>query len=127
MATEPEADGDPKATDPGAFLHGLVNALSDYATAEKERLTLSAAIRVGDGLARLLLVVVVLLAVSGAVLMLSVAWALLLARWLDDPVLGFAFSAATDVALGLAFYLLWRTVLRDRIILSIVNSAHDRS
>lgn len=127
MATEPGADGAPKETDPAAFLHGLLNALSDYATAEKERLTLSAAIRVGDGLARLVLVVVVLLAVSGVVLMLSVAWALLLARWLDDPVLGFAFSAVTYVVLGLAFYLLWRTVLRDRIILSIVNSAHDRS
>ncbi|MBK9273354.1 MAG: hypothetical protein IPM49_02285 [Flavobacteriales bacterium] len=127
MATESEADGAPKETDPAAFLHGLVNALSDYATAEKKRLTLNAAMRAGDGLARVLLIVVVLLAVSGVVLMLSVAWALLLARWLDDPVLGFAFSAVTYVVLGLAFYLLWRTVLRDRIILSIVNSAHDRS
>lgn len=126
MATEPDTDGAPEAQDPAAFVHGLVNALSDYATAEKDRLTLRAAMSAGDALARLLLVVVLLLALSGVVLMSSVAWALLLAQWLNDPVLGFALSAATYVVLGLAFYLLWRTVLRDRIILSVVNAAHDR-
>ena len=126
MATEPDADGAAKTPDPAAFVHGLVNAVSDYATAEKERLTLSPAVRAADALARLLLVVVVLLAVSGLVLMLSVAWALLLAGWLNDPALGFALSAATYVVLGLVFYLLWRTVLRDRIILSVVNATHDR-
>lgn len=126
MATEREPGAADGPTDPAAFIHGLVNALSDYATAEKERLTLNAAMRAGDALARVLLIVVVLLAVSGVVLMLSVAWALLLARWLNDPALGFALSAATYVVLGLVFYLLWRTVLRDRIILSVVNAAHDR-
>lgn len=127
MATEPDAQDPAKAPDPAAFVHGLVNALSDYASAERERLTLSASVRAGDGLARLLLAVVMLLAVSGVVLMLSVAWALLLARWLNDPVLGFALSAATYLVLGLLFYLLWRTVLRDRIILSVVNATHDRT
>ncbi|MBK6628866.1 MAG: hypothetical protein IPG35_14955 [Flavobacteriales bacterium] len=42
MATEPDAQDAAKAPDPAAFVHGLVNALSDYATAERERLTLSA-------------------------------------------------------------------------------------
>jgi hypothetical protein len=45
---------------------------------------------------------------------------------LHDNVLGFLAAGGVLFAATGLFYLLWRWVLRDRIILAVINAAHAR-
>ncbi|HRP00312.1 MAG TPA: hypothetical protein PLN54_12820 [Flavobacteriales bacterium] len=58
--------------------------------------------------------------------LLAVALGLYLGRVLNDVVLGFLAAGSVLFAVTALFYLLWRWVLRDRIILAVINAAHAK-
>jgi hypothetical protein len=64
--------------------------------------------------------------VSLGIGLLSVALGLYLSRVLHDNVLGFLAAGGVLFAATGLFYLIWRWVLRDRIILAVINAAHAR-
>ncbi|MEO8590742.1 MAG: hypothetical protein ABI432_15310 [Flavobacteriales bacterium] len=115
-------DGTP--TDPVDFVREMAESAADYARAERDHFKLVASQRVGEFSGRIVLFLVMILMVSGTLLMLSVAWGIWLGQCLGDPALGFVLAGATYLVLMLLFYLLWRTILRDRITLAIINTTH---
>ncbi|MBK9176901.1 MAG: phage holin family protein [Flavobacteriales bacterium] len=122
----PAGKGEAAAPDPADFVREMVESVTDYARAERDHFKLEASERIGAVSGRIVLAVVLLLLLNGVVLMLSVAWGLWLGQCFDDPVTGFLLAGATYLALMLLFYLLWRTVLRDRITLAVVNATHGK-
>lgn len=110
--------------DPVGFVREMAQSVADYARAEGDHIKLAAAERVGEISGRIILLLVMILFFSGMVLMFNVACGLWLGQRLGDPVLGFLLAGAAYMVLMLLFYLLWRTVLRDRITLAIINATH---
>ena len=37
----------------------------------------------------------------------------------------FLFASAAFLVLGIAFFLIWRSVLRDKVTLAVINAMHD--
>jgi hypothetical protein len=56
--------------------------------------------------------------------MLSIAMALWLSEIIGSLPLGFLAMGGVHLVLAGIFYLLWRSVLRERIILAIINAVH---
>lgn len=117
-------NSDEDQPDPVDFVREMAESAADYARAERDHFKLIASKRVGEFSGRVVLIIVMILMVSGTVLMLSVAWGLWLGQRIGDPALGFVLAGVTYLVLMLLFYLLWRTVLRDKITLAMINATH---
>lgn len=120
---EPAGEGG-MPPDPAEFLRDMADAGLGYARAERDRVKILVGERGGRIAGGAVLVLVVILLLAGLVLMVSVAWGLWLGQRLQDPVVGFLLAGATYLALVGFFYLFWRTVLRDRITLFLLNAIH---
>lgn len=121
----PEPAGEDNAPpDPAEFLRDMADAGLGYVRAEREHVKILVGERGGRIAGGAVLLLVVILLLAGLVLMVSVAWGLWLGQRLQDPVVGFLLAGATYLALVGLFYLVWRTVLRDRITLFLLNTIH---
>jgi hypothetical protein len=119
------SDPDTGKPELGRLVEAVAADAKAYFEAQKALTTLEVSEKVGRGAAVSLLAVVLILIVSAAFLMGSVALSLWLAHLLHSTMLGFLAVAGLYLLLGVVFYLLWRTVLRDKVILTVIRSMHE--
>lgn len=110
----------------GLLIEGLVDDARGYFETQRELMTLSASEKGGRLVAYLMLVIVAVVLLAGVLVMLSLSMGLWLGDILGSLPLGFLAMAGVHAVLVALFYLLWRTVLRDKIILTIINAAHGK-
>lgn len=118
--TRPGGDG----PELGLLVEALVEDAKGYFEAQRDLATLNASEKGGKLVAMMLLVLVVAVLLGGVLVMLSVALALWLATQLDSIALGFLAVGGIHLVLAGLFYLLWKGVLREKIIVSVINAAH---
>lgn len=118
--TRPDGDG----PELGLLIEALVEDAKGYFEAQRDLAGFNASEKGGRVVAILLLVLVVAVLLGGVLVMLSVAMALWLSEVIGSLPLGFLAMGGVHLALAGLFYLLWRAVLRDRIILAIINAVH---
>ena len=129
----PEQHSDTRSTRPdedGPDIRGYVKAVGDDAKAWFEAQRTLTKLEVGEYLgvlsAKALLVVVVMLVVATALVLWFVALAIWLGELLASAPLGFLLAGAIFLLMGVVFYLLWRTVLRDKVTLAVINAIHAK-
>lgn len=118
--TRPGGDG----PELGLLVEALVEDAKGYFEAQRDLATLNASEKGGRLVALMLLVLVVALLLSGVLVMLSVALALWLGTYLGSITLGFLAVGGVHLVLAGLFFLLWKGVLREKIIVSIINATH---
>jgi hypothetical protein len=118
--TRPGGDG----PELGLLVEALVEDAKGYFEAQRDLATLNASEKGGKLVAIMLLVLVVSVLLGGVLVMLSVALALWLATQLGSIALGFLAVGGIHLVLAALFYLLWKGVLREKIIVSVINAAH---
>ncbi|HMC96942.1 MAG TPA: hypothetical protein VKG92_04780 [Flavobacteriales bacterium] len=110
--------------DVGLYLQAVTEEAKAWFEAQKNVSRLEVSERVGR-LSGMLLASVVLGLIMTTVLML---WFIALALWfghlLGNNALGFLAAGGLFLALGGIFYLVWRTVLRDKVTLAVINAMH---
>jgi hypothetical protein len=111
----------------GSLLSAVMADAKAYFEAQKELTTLEVSEKIGRAAAYAFLVLVLVLVISAAFLMGSVALSLWLGTALGSTTLGFLAVAGIYLVLGLLFYWLWNRVLKERIILAIIRSMHDQA
>lgn len=120
--TRPGADG----PDIGSYVKAVTDDARAWFEAQQELTRLEVAEKLGR-LAAVAVLVVVIAAITMIVLMfLCVALALWLGGLLGSTILGFLLGGATFAVFGGIFHLLWRSVLRDRVTLAVINAIHAR-
>ncbi|MBL7980810.1 MAG: hypothetical protein JNL52_03275 [Flavobacteriales bacterium] len=115
-----------EAPDLGEFLGSVAADAQGYFEARKALITLDLSERGGRIAARAVWIIVALLLVALGIGLLAAALGLYLGRVLHDNVLGFLAAGGVLFATTGLFYLLWRWVLRERIILAVINAAHAK-
>jgi hypothetical protein len=118
--TRPDGDG----PELGLLLEALVEDAKGYFEAQRDLIGFNSAEKGGRIVAILLLVLVVAVLLGGVLVMLSIAMALWLSEVIGSLPLGFLATGGVHLLLAGLFYLLWRAVLRERIILAIINAVH---
>lgn len=108
----------------GLLVEALVEDAKGYFEAQRDLIGFNSAEKGGRIAAILLLVLVVAVLLGGVLVMLSIAIALWLAEIIGSLPLGFLAMGGVHLLLAGIFYVLWRSVLRERIILSIINAVH---
>ena len=108
----------------GLVLEALLEDAKGYLEAQRDLAGLRASEHGGRAVAMLVLGLVVCTLVGGVLVMLSVALAMWLGELLDDLKLGFLAMGGIHLVLMGLFYLLWKSVLREKIIVAIINAAH---
>ena len=118
--TRPDGDG----PELGLLIEALVEDAKGYFEAQRDLIGFNSAEKGGRIVAILLMVLVVAVLLGGVLVMLSIAMALWLSEVIGSLPLGFLAMGGVHLLLAGLFYLLWRTVLRERIILAIINAVH---
>lgn len=118
--TRPDGDG----PELGMLIEALVEDAKGYFEAQRDLIGFNSAEKGGRIVAILLMVLVVAVLLGGVLVMLSIAMALWLSEVIGSLPLGFLAMGGVHLLLAGLFYLLWRTVLRERIILAIINAVH---
>ncbi len=95
-----------------------------YLSTQQALIKLDLSERGGRFAAKIVWYIAAMLLVGLAIGLLAVALGLHLGRLFQDSVLGFLAAGGAFLLFAVLFYLLWRWVLRDRIILAIINAAH---
>lgn len=115
-------------TEPGLgdVFEAVAGDAKAYMAAQKALITLDLSERGGRIAAKAVWLVVAVLLVGLGIGLLAVALGLYLGRVLNDVALGFLAAGGVLFAVTALFYLLWRWVLRDRIILAVINAAHAK-
>jgi hypothetical protein len=112
--------------DLGLFMDAVVDDGKGWLEAQKSYGILVGSEKLGRLSGTLLVAVVSSLFIGAVLVMSSIALAIWLGRLLGDMALGFLSVAGIFLLLTVAFYLIWRNVLRDRITLSIINAAYEK-
>ena len=117
----PDEDG----PDVGLYMQAVTDDAKAWFEAQKAVTVLEVSEKVGK-LSSMFLLVVVLGLVTTTALDL---WVTALAIWLGDLLgnmaLGFLAAGGLFLLLGALFYLVWRSVLRDKVTLVVINAMHD--
>ena len=121
--TRPGGDG----PEMGLLIEGLVDDAKNYFDTQRDLVTLNASEKGGRFVAVMVLVLVVAVLLGGVLVMASVALALWSGGLLGNMALGFLVMGGVHLLLAGVFYLLWRSVLRERIILAIINAVHGKA
>jgi hypothetical protein len=108
----------------GLLVESLIEDAKGYFEAQRDLAGLQASEKAGRAVAVLVLALVVAVLLGGVLVMLSVALALWLGALLGDLALGFVATGGIHLLLTGLFWLLWRTALREKITLAIINAAH---
>jgi hypothetical protein len=110
----------------GLLVEALVEDAKAWFEAQRDLTTLSASEKGGRVVSILLMVLVVAVLLGGVLVLLSVAMAIWLGGLLGGLALGFLVTGGIHLLLAGLFYLVWKAVLRDRIVLAIINAAHGK-
>lgn len=110
----------------GLLVEAMVEDAKGYFDTQRDLATLSASEKGGRLVAIMLLVLVVSVLLGGVLVMTSVALALWLGSVFDSIILGFLAMGGIHLLLAGIFVLLWKSVLREKIIVSIINSVHGK-
>lgn len=116
----PDEDG----PDIGLYMQAVSDDAKNWFEAQKALTRLEVSEQLGKLSSKAMLVGVVGL-IAGTVLML---WFVALALWfgqlLANNALGFLLAGALFLVLGGIFFLVWRSVLRDKVTLAVINAMH---
>lgn len=112
--------------DLGLFMDAVVEDGKGWLEAQKAYGILLGSEKLGKLSGTLLVAVVSSLFIAAVLVMSSVALAIWLGRMMGDMALGFLSVAGIFLLLTVAFYLIWRHMLRDRITLAIINAAYEK-
>jgi hypothetical protein len=110
----------------GLLIEALVDDAKSYFETQRDLAALNASEKGGRFVAVMLLMLVVAVLFGGVLVMASVALALWLGGLFGDLAFGFLAVGGVHLLFAGLFYLLWRSVLRERIILAIINAAHGK-
>lgn len=97
-----------------------------YLSAQQALIKLDLSERGGRLAAKAVWYIAAMLLVSIGIGLLAVALGLYLGRVFQDTVLGFLAAGGAFFLSTALFYLLWRWILRDRIVLAVINAAHAK-
>jgi hypothetical protein len=120
--TRPDEDG----PDIGRYVKAVGDDAKAWFEAQTTVTKLEVSERLGVLSAKALLVVVVMLVVATALVLWFVALAIWLGELLASAPLGFLVAGAIFLLVGVVFYVLWRTVLRDKVTLAVINAIHAK-
>jgi len=120
--TRPDEDG----PDIGLYAKAVGDDAKAWLEAQTTVTKLEVSERLGVLSAKALLVVVVMLVVATALVLWFVALAIWLGELLASAPLGFLVAGAIFLLVGVVFYVLWRTVLRDKVTLAVINAIHAK-
>lgn len=112
------------APDLGSYVQAVGEDAKAWFEAQKALTKLEAGEQLGRLAAMVMMVVVVGLVVITTLMFWCVALALWLGQLLENNILGFLLGGGIFLLLGVLFYLLWRTVLRDKVTLAVINAIH---
>lgn len=118
------ADPETGKPDLGTLVNAVMADAKSYFEAQKELTTLEVSEKVGRAAAVMMLAIVLILIISAAFLMGSVALSLWLGSVWGSVTKGFLTVAGIYILLGLLFYWLWRGSLKDRITLAVIRGMH---
>jgi hypothetical protein len=118
--TKPDKDG----PDMGLYLQAVSDDAKAWFEAQKAVTKLEASEQLARLSAKLMFVAVVGLIVVAALMLWFVALALWLGQLLHSNTLGFLVAGGIFLVLGGLFFLLWRSVLRDKVTLAVINALH---
>jgi len=120
--TRPDGNG----PELGLLIDALLEDAKGYFEAQRDLVGLQASEKAGRAVAMLVLALVVAVLLGGVLVMFSVALALWLGQLLGGIALGFLVTGGVHLLLTGLFYLLWRTALRERVILAIIHAAYGK-
>lgn len=120
--TQPEEHG----PDIGLYLQSVTADAKAWLEAQKAVTKLEASEQLGKLSAMLTLVAVIGLIVTAALMLWFVALALWFGQLLANNALGFLAAGALFLFLGGIFILVWRSVLRVRVTLAVINAIHAK-
>lgn len=116
------ADGE--GPDLGRYIEVVSEDAKAWFEAQKELMMLETSLRIGQASSKALLYVVMGLITSTVLVFWFIALALWLGQVVGDQALGFLAAGGVFLLLGGLFYLVWRTVLKDRVALAVINALH---
>lgn len=117
----PDEDG----PDIGLYMQAVTDDAKAWFEAQKAVTVLEVSEKVGKLSSMLLLVVVLGLITTTALVLWFIALAIWLGDLLGDTALGFLAAGGLFLLLGALFYLIWRSVLREKVTLVVINAMHD--
>ena len=110
--------------DVGLYLKAVTDDAKSWFEAQKNVTKLEASERIGKLSGMLLASLILGLIVATVLVLWFVALALWLGQLLQNSALGFLAAGGLFLLLGGVFYLVWRTVLRDKVTLAVINAMH---
>lgn len=118
--TRPEEDG----PDIGLYMQAVSDDAKAWFEAQKAVTKLEASEQLGKLSSKMMLVAVVGLIVATALMLWFVALALWFGQLLANNALGFLLAGGVFLLFGGIFFLVWRSVLRDKVTLAVINAMH---
>lgn len=118
--TRPEEDG----PDIGLYMQAVSDDGKAWFEAQKAVTKLEASEQLGKLSGKVMLVAVVGLIVATALMLWFVALALWFGQLLANNALGFLLAGGIFLLFGGIFFLVWRSVLRDKVTLAVINAMH---
>ncbi|HRH70997.1 MAG: phage holin family protein [Flavobacteriales bacterium] len=118
--TRPEEDG----PDIGLYMQAVSDDAKAWFEAQKAVTKLEVSEQLGKLSSKVMLVAVVGLIVATALMLWFVALALWFGQLLANNALGFLLAGGVFLVLGGIFFLVWRSVLRDKVTLAVINAMH---
>lgn len=119
--TRPDEDG----PDIGLYVQAVSDDAKAWFEAQKAVTKLEVSEQIGKLSSTVMMGVVVGLIGATVLMLWFVALALWLGQLLANNALGFLLAGGIFLALGVIFFLVWRTVLRDKVTLAVINAMHD--
>jgi hypothetical protein len=108
------------------LLQAMVEDAKAYFDTQRDLVTLNASEKGGRMIAVMLLVLVVSVLLGGVLVMLSVALAIWLGGLLGNLAHGFLAVGGIHLLLAGLFVVLWKSVLREKLIISFINAVHGK-
>lgn len=110
--------------DLGLYMQAVGNNANAWFEAQKALTKLEVSEQLGKLTSKAMLVAVVGLIVTTALMLWFVALALWFGQLLANNALGFLLAGTLFLVLGVLFFLVWRTSLRDKVTLAVINAIH---
>lgn len=115
---------DEENPDVGLYMQAVTDEAKAWFEAQKAVTRLEASEQLGRLSSMVMLGAVVGLIVTVALMLWFVALALWFGQMLGNNALGFLVAGAVFLAVGGIFFLVWRSVLRDKVTLAVINAIH---
>lgn len=111
--------------DLGRFMEAVAEDARGYFEARREAAVLALSEAAGKATGLVLLALVSIALLAAVLFMFSLALGFWLGQLWGNTALGFLTAGGAFLVICALFYVLWRTVLRDRITLAIINATQS--